>query len=200
MRIGDELVRPIIRALDDVPVHGRQLGEMVRGLRGKQRRNRSDVENLDAISTPSVNPPIDRDRNPKWLNDYLDRDDIEPWRRRRAEGQQFNYQNHHRYPQNEVTLGNGKRLDSYVPDAEIVSRKFTQLDAVRPETAKSYIDEILTKYRPGMPIKGGGRLDGVLILEVPVQDGGSVSQEIIDHANGKEPPVKIRDVLGNVYN
>lgn len=198
-KIGDEVFRPIMRALDDAPVHMRQLRDVVDGLKAKQIRNRDGVTSIDRIDTPGGNPPIDRSRNPDWLNERLDRDDLPFWRRRMAEGDQFNYQNHHRYPQNEVTLGNGKRLDSYVPGEVIVSRKNTQLDSVRPETANSYIDEILNKYAPGTPINGGGELDGDLVLEVPVQNG-EVPQSVIDHANGKKPPVIIRDVLGNEYN
>lgn len=191
-----------MRALDDVPLHGRQLGDMVRGLRSTQRRNRDGAGDLDSTRFPgtSTNPPIDRSRNPQWLNERLDRTDLPFWRRRMAEGDQFNYQNHHRYPQNEVTLGNGKRVDSYDPDVEIVSRKNTQLDSVQPGTAMAYIDEVGRKYAPGTQIAGGGQLQGDLILEVPVQNSGSIPQSIIDHANGKEPPVIIRDVLGNVYN
>ncbi|PVE96729.1 MULTISPECIES: hypothetical protein [unclassified Microbacterium] len=158
------------------------------------------VRGQDRFDGAPGNPPIVRDRNPDWLNERLDRDDLPFWRRRMAEGDQFNYQNHHRYPQNEVTLGNGKRLDSYLPGEEIVSRKNTQLDSVRPETANSYIDELLNKYPPGTPIAGSPDvLSGQPVLEVPVQTD-PIPQSVIDHANGKEPPVQIRDVLGNVYN
>ena len=48
-RVADELIRPMLRALDDLPVHGRQLGDMVRGLRGQQRRNRDGVEEIDTF-------------------------------------------------------------------------------------------------------------------------------------------------------
>ncbi len=157
------------------------------------------VEARDTFDGRPGNPPIDRSRNPNWLNERLDSDDLPFWRRRMAEGDQFNYQNHHRYPQNEVALGNGKRVDSYDPGVEIVSRKNTQLGGVKPGTATAYIDEILNKYPPGTSINGGGELRGDLVLEVPVQQG-PVPQSVIDHANGKEPPVTIRDVLGNVYN
>ena len=148
---------------------------------------------------PSQNPPIDPSRNPDWLNDRLADTDLPFWRRRMAEGDQFNYQNHHRYPQNEVTLANGKRVDSYDPGEAIVSRKNTQLDDVRPETAINYINEVLNKYAPGTKINDTEVLDGTPILEVPVQNS-PVSQTIIDHANSKDPRVVIRDVLGNVYN
>lgn len=199
-RIGDEIFRPIMRALDDAPVHLRQLRGAVDGMKAKQIRNRDGVTDIDRIDTPGGNPPIDRSRNPDWLNERLDRDDLPFWRRRMAEGDQFNYQNHHRYPQNEVTLGNGKRLDSYLPGEVIVSRKNTQLDNVRPETANSYIDELVNKYSPGTPIAGSDDvLRGQPVLEVPVQNN-PVPQTVIDHANGKEPPIVIQDVLGNVYN
>lgn len=91
-------------------------------------------------------------------------------------------------------------MDSYRPGEEIVSRKNSQLDDNSPkiDTVKRYIDEILNKYAPGTGINGGGELDGVPILEVSVQNG-DVSQEIIDYANSKQPPIVIRDVLGNVY-
>ncbi|MFT3797984.1 hypothetical protein [Microbacterium sp.] len=194
-----DIVRPIIRALDDVPVNLRPIKDVIVKLKTKKTGDRTGVRDLDTFEGPSGNPPIVRSLNPQWLNDRLDRKDLPFWRRRMAEGDQFNYQNRHRYPQNEVTLGNGKRLDSYLPGDEIVSRKNTQLDSVRPETAKSYIDEILSKYAPGTPISGGGELRGTPILEVPVQNG-PVPQAIIDHANGKEPRVLIRDVLGTMYN
>ncbi|MDR6865506.1 hypothetical protein J2Y69_000088 [Microbacterium resistens] len=154
-------------------------------------------------STPAARVPdgaqgIVASRNPEWLNDLLAREDLPPWRKRVAEGQQFNYQNHHRYPHNELQLGNNKVLDSYVPGKEIVSRKNTQLADIRLETGKEYIDEMLRKYPPDSPIKGGGILDGDLILEVPVQDRG-ISKELLEHAASKEPPVIIRDVQGNIY-
>ncbi|WP_157000546.1 hypothetical protein [Leucobacter komagatae] len=142
---------------------------------------------------------IVRSRNPDWLNKLLDRTDIEPWRRVRAEWQEFNYQNHHRYPQNEVALRNGKFLDSYVPDVAIVSRKNTQLWDVTPKTARLYIDEMLAKYAPNTPIASGGKLDGRLVLEVPVQRG-EIPQAILDHARNLDPQVLIRDVLGHIYN
>lgn len=205
------MVKPgqIFRRVVDSVLDGGMSSQRLRGMTdnlglhiGDVNRRTDGIDVFDGkpdMPKKPHNPPIDRDRNPDWLNERLDRDDLPFWRRRMAEGDQFNYQNHHRYPQNEVTLGNGKRVDSYDPDVEIVSRKNTQLDGVQPQTATSYIDEVLSKYAPGTRINGGGELRGDLVLEVPVQNG-SVPQEILDHANGKEPPVIIRDVLGNVYN
>lgn len=208
----DPLKEGMQKSFDDLGPAFRPVGEIPRKLKGQQGTNRHGTESVDhfddapdapaAPNPPSrpEAPPIDRDRNPDWLNDRLDDPELEFWRRRMAEGDQFNYQNHHRYPQNEVTLANDKRLDSYDPGDSIVSRKNTQLDGVKPETAKSYIDEILSKYPPGTKIKGSSdTLQGDLVLEVPVQNG-VVPPAIIDHANSKIPPVVIRDVLGNEYN
>ena len=108
---------------------------------------------------------------------------------------------------NEVVLATGKRLDSYIPGKEIVSRKFTQLGNVAVDTAKGYIDELATKYAPGTVIKnttrnadaiaqGGEKLAGEMILEVPKQTK-QIADEVIEYAD--EVGVKIRDVLGNIY-
>ncbi|PPF60996.1 hypothetical protein C5C18_15025 [Rathayibacter tritici] len=153
--------------------------------------------------TPTVRTPDGVDdvvpsRNPDWLNGLLARQDLPPWHTRLTEGQQFNYQNHHRYPVNELQLGNNKVLDSYIPGKEIVSRKNTQFAGIRLETGQQYIDEMLNKYPPGTPIKGGGLLDGDLILEVPVQKKG-ISKDLLEYAASKEPPVIIRDVQGKIY-
>ncbi len=198
-KLSDAIGPALRRSFDDAPVHLTGVPRVVNRLVDKKSGDRDGVREIDHFDGPAGNPPIDPDRNPDWLKERLSRDGLEPWEERVARGQEFNYQNHHRYPHNEVRLANGKRLDSYVPGELIVSGKYTQLGSIRPETAKSYIDEILRKYPPGMPIKGGGRIDGDLVLEVPVQDG-HVPQVILDHANGKEPPVSIIDVLGNRYN
>lgn len=181
--------------------HSDQLDDWVRKIRDKDRFD----DNPDTPTKPDVHrpgdgtPPIDRDRNPDWLNDRLDRTDLPFWRRRMAEGDQFNHQNYHRYSQSEVRTKDGKFLDSYNPGHEIVSRKNTQLDSVQPETAQKYINELLAKYGPGTKLADGRTLRGDQVLEVPVQNG-TVPREIIEYANGKEPPVIIRDVLGNQYN
>jgi len=121
------------------------------------------------------------------------------WRIKALEGQKFNFENHGRYPENEVRLENGKILDSYKPRKEIVSRKFTQLSDIKPETAKSYINEIDSKYAPGEGIKGGGELAGDEILEVPVQKA-PIPEDLLKYADSRIPPVTIRDVTGHEYN
>ena len=127
-------------------------------------------------------------------------------------GNNFNKENRPRYPYNEIELeaieGNGKKyvVDSYIPGKEIVSRKFTQLAEVQEKTALSYLSEFTKKYSAGSEISTGkfnpnalkgGRLEGELILEVPVQTK-PVPQAIIDEAN--EKGIIIRDITGKEYN
>ncbi|OFD92312.1 Ribonuclease [Bacillus mycoides] len=127
-------------------------------------------------------------------------------------GNRFNKENRPRYTYNEIELeakeNNGKKyvVDSYIPGEEIVSRKFTQLAEVKEKTALSYLSEFTKKYSSGSEISSGkfnpnalkgGRLDGELILEVPVQTK-PVPQKIIEEAN--EKGIIIRDINGKVYN
>ncbi|MCC2506895.1 hypothetical protein LKM17_22605 [Bacillus cereus] len=127
-------------------------------------------------------------------------------------GNRFNKENRPRYPYNEVELEakeiNGKKyvVDSYIPGEEIVSRKFTQLAEVKEKTALSYLSEFTKKYSSGSEVSSGkfnpnalkgGRLDGELILEIPVQTK-PVPQKIIEEAN--EKGIIIRDINGKVYN
>ena len=106
------------------------------------------------------------------------------------------------------------RLDSYVPNKEIVSRKYTQFDEVSEETAIRYLKELEEKYAPGSIIADvpsnktgvnrgifkknkGNILDGQMILEVPVQHE-AVPKNVIDYANLKG--IKIRDTNNHIYN
>src|SRR5690625_4146565 len=122
---------------------------------------------------------------------------VPDWLKERWEaGNNFNKENRPRYPYNEVELAakevGGKKyvVDSYAPNKEIVSRKFTQLSEVQEKTAKSYLNEITKKYSSGSKISNGtfnpnalkgGRLKGELILEVPVQNK-PIPQAILDEA------------------
>ena len=101
------------------------------------------------------------------------------------------------------------RLDTYDEEArEILSRKYAQLWAINERTAKRYIDEFATKYRPGTMIAdvpssrlrllNGKRLDGQMVLEIPVQTA-EVPREIVEYGLGREPQVIIRDIYGRVY-
>ncbi|UWF77728.1 MULTISPECIES: hypothetical protein [Microbacterium] len=53
--IGDEAIKPLLRALDDAPVHVKQLAEMFRKHGKKQHRNTSEVQNLDS---PDIVHPL----------------------------------------------------------------------------------------------------------------------------------------------
>jgi hypothetical protein len=123
-------------------------------------------------------------------------------------GVAFNRAQWWRFDANEITLGNRKRLDSYVPGEEIVSRKQSQLADLEPATAREYLNEIIKKYPVGEVIKDtakarrdyphlvGEEISGKTYLEVPVQNR-PVPEIILQHANAKE--IIIRDVTRHVY-
>lgn len=75
----------------------------------------------------------------------------------------------------------GKRLDSYIPGKEIVSRKATSLDKIKTATFEKYLKELTTKYKKGMIIKSnkyskkpfninGQKLSGEYFLEIPLSN------------------------------
>lgn len=134
------------------------------------------------------------------------------WLKRIEKGNYFNFIRESFYKRNggfnEVVLDSFKRLDSYIPGKEIVSRKFTQMANVTEKTAKNYIDEMVKKYKPGTKIRntkrntdaiaqGGKKLKGEMILEVPVQKS-NIPQSILDYATKNK--VKLRDIKGNILN
>ncbi|WCN36402.1 hypothetical protein [Aneurinibacillus uraniidurans] len=97
-------------------------------------------------------------------------------------------------------------VDSYVPNKEIVSRKFTQLSEVKESTAIGYLRELTKKYSSGSKISNGpfnpnalkgSQLKGELILEIPVQNK-TIPQAILDEATKNK--IIIRDINGKVYN
>ena len=55
-----------------------------------------------------------------------------------------------------------KHLDSYVPNTEIVSRKYTRLSEVSEETAIRYLQKLTDKYASGS-----------IIVDVPSNMGGA---------------------------
>ena len=106
------------------------------------------------------------------------------------------------------------RLDSYVPNKEIVSRKYTQFDEVSEETAIRYLKELEEKYAPGsiiadvpsnktgvnreiFKVNQGRDLKGQMILEVPVQKA-EIPPNVLEYA--KKNDIIIRDVNGKIYN
>jgi hypothetical protein len=106
---------------------------------------------------------------------------------------------------NEIALDNGKRLDSYLPREEVVSRKYTQLAEVQLDTASGYLREIDRKYNIGqtvadtpgnraqLPDEVGAKLRGKLILEVPPQNG-DIPSVVLEEA--KRLGIVIRDSDG----
>lgn len=67
-------------------------------------------------------------------------------------GNDFNRKARIEYPYNEVNLLDRKRLDSYIPGKEIVSRKATTLSEIKFETFENYLKELTTKYKKRKPI------------------------------------------------
>jgi hypothetical protein len=131
------------------------------------------------------------------------------WLQNVDEGNAFNKAQSPRYPHNEVYIdtaeGGYYRLDSYnLGSGEIVSRKFTQFGDIQESSGVAYINELSSKYAPGskianVPSSGtlaGQRLQGQMILEVPVQTG-VIPQSVLDAAN--KNGILIRDVNGKVY-
>jgi hypothetical protein len=126
----------------------------------------------------------------------------------RAEGVAFNKSQWHRFDVNEVTLGNGKVLDSYNALDEIVSRKQTQLAEVNRSTARKYLAEFTKKYSPGEVVKNtpraraqfphliGEELGGRMYLEVPIQNH-PVPERILQYARDRR--ILIRDITGRIY-
>jgi len=139
------------------------------------------------------------------------------------EGSRFNWENYDRYTFREVVLDKlgpegavdrQFRLDSYTPGQAVVSRKFTQLSNITPETARAYISEAVAKYQPGRAdllvahspanltqfdqLDGmvGSPLRGKLVLEVPVQTA-PIPPSVLHYA--AEQGVMIRDVAGTIY-
>jgi hypothetical protein len=110
--------------------------------------------------------------------------------------QDFNKKASNIYEFNEVTLKNGKRLDSYIPGQEIISRKATTLTNIKPETFKSYLQELINKYPKGAEInapKFGNEflnktLDGDYFLEIPSSnqsffENSTIFQQVLNQFN-----------------
>ncbi|HEX6343578.1 hypothetical protein [Umezawaea sp.] len=142
------------------------------------------------------------------------------WLRRQIEaGNEFNRQREPYYEErggaNEVHVeprsekGQYPRVDSYVPDEEIVSRKHTQLADVQESTAVGYLRELANTYGPGTVVADtpsnrrdlgddaiGLPMSGDMILEVPVQQNG-VPPAVL--AEARRLGIIIRDENGRTY-
>ena len=175
------------------------------------------------------------DADEQALNEFVnslksDAKSEQAWFKRMMEGIRFNKERAKVYSFNEVYLEAPKkatkqagdspakhkyvRLDSYVPNKEIVSRKYTQLSEVSEETAIRYLKELKDKYSPGSIIadvpsnktginkdifefNGDNVLRGQMILEVPEQKG-EIPPNILKYA--KKNDIIIRDVNRKIYN
>ncbi|WP_051772931.1 hypothetical protein [Saccharothrix sp. NRRL B-16314] len=149
----------------------------------------------------------ERPGRPEWLQRQLE------------EGNEFNRRREPYYEEqggaNEVHVeprsdkGQYPRVDSYVPDEEIVSRKYTQLADVQESTAKGYLRELANTYGPGTVVADtptnrrdlgdeaiGKPMSGDMILEVPVQQNG-VPPAVL--AEAKRLGIIIRDENGRTY-
>ena len=213
-----------VAQLDNLPQAERQLIENQREvLKGLELTNEvKGVENL--IKT--VNTEQKLLKNGKFIDELLEADyqkyltrkskqgkapkDRLEWKESRdywlndspmARGNEFNKkawkENWYRY--NEVTLENGKRLDSYTPpmngvEGKIVSRKATNLEEIELSTFEDYLKEIKAKYPIGAKINApkygdelkGKVLEGKHYLEIPESNKSfGKLQEYIDLAKNK---------------
>jgi len=138
-------------------------------------------------------------------------DEIDAANSRRERGNTFNTDRERVYPHNEVwvehpTTGKRVRVDSYVPNREIISRKYPEGGYLDTERGVGYIVELVEKYPSGAIISNvpttraaglaGQPLRGRLILEVPVLTR-EVPKELLDFASRNG--VTIRDETGRVY-
>lgn len=109
---------------------------------------------------------------------------------------------------NEINLDNGKRLDSYLPSKEIISRKYTQLAGIKVDTAIGYLRELDRKYSPDQVVKDsphnraelptqiGRNIRGNPVLEVPPQHS-DVPVAVLEEA--ERLGITIRDTDGKIY-
>jgi hypothetical protein len=82
-----------------------------------------------------------------------------------------------------------------IPGKKITSRKATQLADISIDTAKKYIDELVTKYKKNTPIQntkraGATELKGRYTLQVPKQEK-PIPKEISDYAKKKQVDIDV---------
>ena len=93
------------------------------------------------------------------------------------------------------------RVDGYIPDYAIIERKATDLSKISAETAKSYINQLATKYKKGMEIANktkGDLLSGDKFLQV--DKIGDVSKDVLEYANKKGVTIveNVEDVFTHI--
>jgi hypothetical protein len=133
------------------------------------------------------------------------------WLVRLQQGNEFNRAHSFDYPYRELYIEDPRATDGYVKvDAyddvkqEIISRKNTQFANIDVDTGRAYVRELVAKYPPGskiadVPSSGplaGQRLQGTMILEVPMQSA-PIPPPVLQEA--VKSGITIRDVYGNLY-
>ncbi len=113
-------------------------------------------------------------------------------------GNDFNKKARLTYTYNEIVLEGvggkaGKRLDSYIPGKEIISRKATTLSEIKPNSFKGYLKELITKYPVGSVLNSsklpkGTKLSGDYFWEVPLSnksffESSEAFQKVLDDFN-----------------
>tara|TARA_A100000171_G_scaffold44060_1_gene46570 strand:- start:1577 stop:3490 length:1914 start_codon:yes stop_codon:yes gene_type:complete len=168
---GQKLSHVLLSSLRKIPQQLDNLGIHL-GLRKNpdvlKAISNSAKEGLDGVDAITDAVQISGKSNPSWP-------EIQALFKR---GNDFNRKGKLEYYYNEVHLSDGKRLDSYVPGHEIVSRKATNLSEIQPSTFEAYLKELTTKYKKGKVIRsdkyktGSGAIDGQTLsgdyyLEIP---------------------------------
>jgi hypothetical protein len=87
------------------------------------------------------------------------------------------------------------RLDTLIPGKKIISRKATQLADISIDTAKKYIDELVTKYKSGKKIQnakraGAEKLEGKYTLQIPKQEK-PIPKEVLEHAENQKVTIEV---------
>ena len=95
------------------------------------------------------------------------------------------------------------RLDTYIPNKKIISRKATQLAEITEETAQKYITELTKKYKAGKEIQnveraGTKTLKGKYVLQVPKQEK-AIPEAVKAYADAKNVTIEVvHDITDNM--
>ena len=142
---------------------------------------------LDEDVDPSVRKNIDALADSDAAIDAIQITGKRTWPEIRAfwkRGNDFNAKGRAKYTDDYVEIvlkgvngKQGKQLDTYLPPSnenpgKIISRKATTLSEIQPNTFRSYLNELITKYPKNAELNSskfppGTRLDGDYKLEIP---------------------------------
>ena len=91
------------------------------------------------------------------------------------------------------------RLDTYIPNKQIISRKATQLAEISEKTAKKYIDELAKKFKAGKEIQnvervGTEKLVGDYVLQVLKQEK-AIPEAVKAYAKARQVTIETVDML-----